>query len=143
LGLREEVQKLIDADRARTEACLRQAKEFHQQQVERMRPLTAALREIVDAIPGGHVVLEEIAALCKICVLRDPAKRFDAELKIDVEPDWGPITLEARPGWRVKETAIYEMPEYEVVERDQKLASGGDVCSFILPRLVQKVANWV
>jgi hypothetical protein len=143
MTLREEVEKLIAAEKARLAAGRQKAQEFHQQQKERMRPLTAALQEIVAALPGDHIKLEEIGALCRICVLSDPAKKFDEEMRFDIEPNWEPISLETRSGWKVKETLFCRFPEYEVIEREHKLNSEAEVCDLILPRLAREIARWV
>jgi len=143
MTLREEVKKLLAAEKARMEADQQKTKQFHAQQKERMRPLALALHEIVAALPGDYVTLEEIGALYRICVLRDPARKFDEAMRFDFEPNWEPITLETRSGWKVREIIFRKFPEYEVIDREHKLTSESEVCNFILPRLVQEIARWV
>ncbi len=149
MGLKEELERLIDAERGKLEARDREHSVFHDVQRSRFAPLRAALNELAQAVAATYLRLRlhDSSALLELGHERDG--RFHTELRCEIQPnfetdspaDRGASLFREAPGYRIEETQYFEYPEYDTSEHSAVFDDESTVAEHLAQKIAEHVAH--
>ena len=152
MSLREEIDRLIRAEREKLEQRDRRDKEYHSRQQERFRPMRALLEEVAGSISPEYLrmrILEHGASFEVGTKKTDRDYYFEIDARWWIEPNYsfgsyaaGESVLQEEPGVKIEEKLYFHLPEYEVSERTQVFSTENDVAEYLVRELAKKIAHY-
>ncbi len=149
MGLKEELNRLIAAEREKLEARDRQHSAFHDVQRSRFAPLRAALSELAQAVEATclRLRLHDTSALLELGYERDG--HFHTELRCEIQPNFdtdfraarGASLFREAPGYRVEETQYFEYPEYDTAEHSAVFDDESSLAEHLAQKIAEHVAH--
>lgn len=139
MGLKIEIEKLIQAEREKIAHRDKQQADYHQRQRDRFVPLRAILNEIAESIDPKYLESK----------IGDDSARF--EMKRDahwsIQPNYdirfGADSDESRfyemPGFKVEETVYYIN---DVAEDSKTFTNENEVAEYLIKKITEKVAHY-
>lgn len=148
MSLKDEIDKLISAERELLKTGDVKKQEFAEQQRMRFRPLRAALEEVLKAVDSSYFMAEfrdeqvTIDLIQTIAGSPETCRRWTIEPasapNLECEP--GDAFFEARPGFTVK-IWISNYPFDQPFESDRALATESEVIELFVNDLAQLIAS--
>ncbi len=145
MSLKDEIDKLIQAERKKLKVKDQADEEHHERQRRRFTTMHAVLREIAESIDTQYLEarLDDSRATIKVGK-KTRETYWETDIRWLIEPNWGLGgeigTFEVRPGFRVEETEYFKYPEREILEETRTFKSESEVAEYLLPKIAEKVA---
>lgn len=149
MGLKEELENLIRAERGKLEARDQKHSAFHDVQRTRFAPLRAVLGELAQAVEPTYLrlSLHDSSALLELGNERDG--HFRIELRCEVQPNFatdfhadpGASLFHEAPGYRIEETQYFEYPQYDTSEHTAVVEDEAQAAQHLAQKIAEHVAH--
>ena len=150
MSLRDEIEKLINAERKNLEARDAEHSEYHKRQCDRFASLHRVIEELASSIEPEYlnVRIDDDNATIQVGQRKDSL--LHAQLQIKVEPNFeissgalhGKGLFREASGFRITETHFWEFPQYDVSEQEKVLTSEHDVAEYLIRSVANMVAQY-
>ena len=150
MGIKEELSKIIDAERQKYEEEDRADDEYSEQKKQRFNPLAAVIKQLADEIPDnyGKVHLHDDRAYISLS-RKDPRTGYrETDVNLLLEPNnkhsftgerYEDILLD---GFKVEETNHYHQPEYEAFESTHHFPNEEELMVYVMEVVGKKIAYY-
>lgn len=148
MGLKDEIEKLIQAERQKLESRDRQHTEYQERQRQRFQPLKALLTEVAASVEPEFIDPRISEDSGVIEIRRKKEGPGFADIRWKIEPDFevrfhaekGESLFEPKNGFRVEETEYYRYPESDMSERTHRFEAERNVAEYLIAKITEKVA---
>lgn len=150
MSLKDEIEKLVRAERAKLESRDRKHSDFYARQRERFAPLQRVLQELSASVDERYLRATIREDSAHIEVGRDEAQYFSPDVKWRIEPNYD-ISVSAepseslfidQPGFRVSETQYYRAPDSGTCERNHVFDDEKAVTEYIVKGVAEQIATY-
>lgn len=150
MSLKDEIDKLILAEREQLEHRDAKAHEFDELQKARFLPLRAALEQVIKAADPAYLRVEFKAHQAAIEVGNTRDHCFEVEIRWCIEPastarleaEAGEALFEAQPGFSAEEVETLHLPEFRQFEHTYTFETEEEVVQHILKKMAEKIAYY-
>ena len=125
MSLKDEIDKLIQAEREKLKAQDQEAEEFYNRKRQRFTTMHAVLREIAEAIAPQYLSVKfmDDKVIIEVGKKGQKARLRETDFRWMIEPNFGFSefevgTLAHKPGFMVQETTYIRFPEYETIREE-------------------------
>lgn len=150
MGLKEEIERVVAAERQKLAARDQSHAEYHEVQRRRFQPMRALLEELAASVEPTYleIQLDESSATLEV---GDKGKQHsNIDIRWEIEPDYeiaspideGQGLFREKSGFRVDEKKYYYMPEYEVFESTRKFATEAEVAEYLIREIAKELAQY-
>lgn len=148
MSLRDEIQKLIDAEQAKLRGVDQANSTVLRGRVGRFRALRAVLEDIVASVEPQFLQAQLSAESATLSIGRTEESRFQTKREFRIEPSVsvdfnGPSkpTLQEETGFTVEETEYIEYPHSDLAEEEHHFATEKEVASFLIEAIAKEIAE--
>ena len=150
MSLKDEIDKLISAERALLEKRDAKEKEFDELQKARFLPLRAVLEQLIKSVDPTYlrVQLTDYHASIEVGRHADNSFEVNEQWKIEPkftpreEPESGEALFEAQPGFSVEEVTMRHHPEFKHLEHAYTFETEGQVIRHLLKEMAKWIAHY-
>lgn len=147
MNLKDEIDKLISAERVLLEQRDTKEKEFDELQKARFLPLRAVLEELIKSVDPTYLGVQLTDYHATIEVGRRGDDSFEVNVQWKIEPKFlpreepadGEALFEAQPGYSVEEVTTYHRPEFRQLEH----AYTFETESLVIRHILKEMAKWI
>jgi hypothetical protein len=141
VSLKDEIEKLIQAERQKLESRDRQRTEYHERQRQRFQPLKTLLTEVAASVEAEFIEprISDDSAVIEIGRKKEGPLFTDIRWRIEPDFEVGSV-FKPKDGFRVEETAYYRYPESDVSERTHRFEAERHVAEYLIAKIAEKVA---
>lgn len=147
MTLKDEIDKLVTAERKKHERQDQAHTEFFEHQKERFAPLKALLAELVASIPKEYIEANLYDGRAIISVGRRERSFLSADVRWEIEPnhrlahprDEGAGLFREQLGFRLAEKQYFRMPEYDTSELTHCFNTESELIEYLVKKCVEKV----
>lgn len=148
MGLKEEIQNLIDTERGRLETCESKLEQFRSTQKARLNVLNPLLTELANAVSHEYVRtnLAEDTAEISVGWNRPEDGAFETKMRWNITPNHqskidheaGHAWLEPSAGFTVRETSFLA---YEMDEQKRTFPDEATILEHIANKIAKRIAS--
>lgn len=149
MSLKDEIDKIIRAQREKLDARDKKSREHWEKQAERFKPMTALVKELAESVDRKYLRVRILpdSAVIDVGTLKEK-DHFESDISWRVEPNYSfhsdePIiyrNAEGQPGIRVEETEYYRLSDCHSKENRQVLQTEAEVMEYLVSKIAPKVA---
>jgi hypothetical protein len=131
MSLKEEIEKIVRAERDKLESRDQGHKEYHERQRKRFQPMRALLEELATSVDTAHLKasIREDSTTVEVGKKEGDRAYFQSDARWRIEPNFqvpfhaqkGESLFSETPGIKVEETVYYRHLEYETFKRPIRL----------------------
>ena len=146
MSLKDEIEKLIQAEQEKLDVEDKRDKDFHERQSKRFKPLAILLKEVANSVEKEFLDVEifEDKAWVRIGIKGDEG--FEVRTNWEVEPNFGRYTAHredgilfyVEPGFRVEETVWLK---WDVQENKLTFDTEQELIEYLVKKISKEVAN--
>lgn len=150
MSLKDEIDKLIRAEREHLEQRDAKEYEFDELQKARFLPLRAFLEQVIKAVDPAYLRLEFKDHQAIIEVGKHWDNGFEVDIRWCIEPmstaraeaEAGEALFEAQPGFSTEEVETFRLPEFKQFEHTYTFETEEEVVQHILKRMAEYIAHY-
>lgn len=150
MSLKDEIDKLIQAEREHLEQRDAKDYEFDELQKARFLPLRAVLEEVIKAVDPAYLRVELKDHQATIEVGKHWDNCFEVDIRWCIEPmstprleaEAGEALFEAQPGFSIEEVETFQLPEFNQFEHTYTFETEGEVVQHILKKMTENIAHY-
>ena len=152
MSLKDEIEKVIKAERQKLESRTQGHKEHYERQRDRFQPMRALLDELAASIDDTHLeaTIREGSATVKVGIMKGDSTYFEADAQWEIEPnsklDFHSIRSESpyseAPGIKVEERVYFRFPDYEEFEKTLSFDTEEEVMNYLVQKIAEQVASY-
>ena len=148
MSLKDEIQKLIDAERQKLVQQDHKIASYHQRQKDNFQSLRALLEEIAKSVEPAYLKSQLSDGQGTLDIGRQECKKFEVDVHWEIKPNFeikfgamkGESPFEEAPGFLVEEICYYRFPEPDRTEQKLIFESEQAVIEYLLKIITAKVA---
>jgi hypothetical protein len=150
MSLKEEIEKIVRAERDKLESRDQGHKEYHERQRKRFQPMRALLEELATSVDTAHLKasIREDSATVEVGRKEGDRAYFQSDARWRIEPNFqvqfhaekGESLFSEAPGIKVEETVYYRYPEYETFEKTYTFEDEEKAMGYLVGEIAEKVA---
>ena len=150
MSLKDEIDKLISAERALLKQRDAKENEYNELQKARFLPLRTDLGQLIKSVDPTYLRVQLTDYHASIEVGRHGSDSFEVNVQWKIEPKFAPreepedgeALFEAQPGFSVEEVTTYHRPEFRQLEHSYTFETEGEVIRHILKDMAKWIAHY-
>ncbi len=150
MSLRDEIEKLISAEKSNLEDRDKKHADYYQRQRDRFASLRVVLEEISVSINskylksriGDHSATMYLGRNQGSSWLTDIRWRIEPNYDVRFRPEAGESLFHEEPGFTVEETQYYRLPEDDTLESSKNLPNEQAASEYLIRKIAEKVAHY-
>lgn len=150
MTLKDEIEKLVQAEQAKLESQDRKDADYRDRQRKRFVPLRALLEELGRAIDerylrasiGEDSATLEVGRVEKTHLSGDVRWRIEPNFEIDIFAEKGESNFKEARGFRVEEEMHLSLPESHIAESMLTFESEQDVSEYLATKIAEKIGHY-